>query len=101
MIAAQRISELSIRYPFLSVVNPPVEAVATVPPNGGQSFACTTGAIMCGGNRKYYGTPSAGLTHRKASTLEYRNLGNSGLQVSVVGLGCNNFGGRLDAVNTK
>jgi aryl-alcohol dehydrogenase-like predicted oxidoreductase len=28
--------------------------------------------------------------------MEYRNLGRSGLQMSVVGLGCNNFGGRLD-----
>ena len=28
--------------------------------------------------------------------MEQRNLGPSGLQVSVVGLGCNNFGGRLD-----
>ncbi|MFC4455832.1 aldo/keto reductase [Deinococcus sonorensis] len=28
--------------------------------------------------------------------METRRLGHSGLQVSVVGLGCNNFGGRLD-----
>jgi aryl-alcohol dehydrogenase-like predicted oxidoreductase len=28
--------------------------------------------------------------------MRYRNLGDSGLLVSVVGLGCNNFGGRLD-----
>jgi aryl-alcohol dehydrogenase-like predicted oxidoreductase len=28
--------------------------------------------------------------------MEYRYLGNSGLQVSVVGLGTNNFGGRMD-----
>src|ERR1700685_982264 len=32
--------------------------------------------------------------------MEYRTLGNSGLLVSVVGLGCNNFGGRLDATQT-
>lgn len=28
--------------------------------------------------------------------MEFRTLGKSGLKVSVVGLGCNNFGGRLD-----
>ena len=28
--------------------------------------------------------------------MEERNLGKSGLRVSVVGLGCNNFGGRID-----
>ncbi|MEX2228951.1 MAG: aldo/keto reductase [Dehalococcoidia bacterium] len=32
--------------------------------------------------------------------MEYRNLGRSGLQVSVVGIGCNNFGGRMDAAGT-
>jgi aryl-alcohol dehydrogenase-like predicted oxidoreductase len=29
-------------------------------------------------------------------TMELRNLGRSGLRVSLVGLGCNNFGGRID-----
>jgi aryl-alcohol dehydrogenase-like predicted oxidoreductase len=33
--------------------------------------------------------------------VEYRNLGNSGLKVSVVGLGCNNFGMKCDAEQTR
>jgi aryl-alcohol dehydrogenase-like predicted oxidoreductase len=33
--------------------------------------------------------------------MRYRTLGDSGLLVSVVGLGCNNFGGRLDATGTR
>ncbi|HUN37598.1 MAG TPA: aldo/keto reductase [Trebonia sp.] len=33
--------------------------------------------------------------------MRYRSLGHSGLLVSVVGLGCNNFGGRLDVQQTR
>ena len=33
--------------------------------------------------------------------MRYRSLGNSGLVVSVVGLGCNNFGSRLDLAGTR
>ena len=33
--------------------------------------------------------------------MEERNVGRSGLRVSTVGLGCNNFGGRLDREATR
>src|ERR1700761_4002817 len=33
--------------------------------------------------------------------MRYRPLGQSGLSVSVVGLGCNNFGSRLDVAGTR
>src|SRR5271170_6924119 len=33
--------------------------------------------------------------------MRYGPLGDSGLLVSVVGLGCNNFGGRLDLAGTR
>jgi aryl-alcohol dehydrogenase-like predicted oxidoreductase len=33
--------------------------------------------------------------------MQERNLGSSGLRVSLVGLGCNNFGGRIDREATR
>jgi len=33
--------------------------------------------------------------------MNFRNLGKSGLRVSVVGLGCNNFGARVDLEGTR
>jgi aryl-alcohol dehydrogenase-like predicted oxidoreductase len=33
--------------------------------------------------------------------MEFRNLGRCGLKVSLVGLGCNNFGGRIDATGSQ
>jgi aryl-alcohol dehydrogenase-like predicted oxidoreductase len=33
--------------------------------------------------------------------MRYRSLGESGLMVSVLGLGCNNFGGRLDTEGAR
>ncbi len=33
--------------------------------------------------------------------MQLRRLGNSGLKVSVIGLGCNNFGMRIDQAQTR
>ena len=43
-----------------------------------------------------------GLTnHSGEASMEYRRLGNSGLKVSAVGLGGNNFGARVDEKETE
>ena len=33
--------------------------------------------------------------------MQYRKLGSSDLKLSVLGLGCNNFGGRTDVETTR
>src|ERR1700749_5262392 len=48
------------------------------------------------------GQARSGVTHVPYDPgMRYRTLGDSGLLVSVVGLGCNNFGGRLDNARTR
>src|SRR6266700_2196368 len=42
-----------------------------------------------------------GERREKAEIMRYGPLGNSGLLVSAVGLGCNNFGSRLDLAATR
>src|SRR5262245_31580914 len=49
-------------------------------------------------------SPGALDKHSRVSgmaDMRYRRLGNSGLVVSVVGLGCNNFGRKVDEAGTK
>lgn len=43
----------------------------------------------------------AGVWQRKESRLHTRALGPSGLQVSELGLGCNNFAARIDAAGSR
>jgi aryl-alcohol dehydrogenase-like predicted oxidoreductase len=50
---------------------------------------------------RYYRTTGQLSYSAEGRIMRYRALGNSGLVVSVVGLGCNNFGRRLDAERAR
>src|SRR5205085_10608407 len=56
-----------------------------------------------GQHRRRHPQALASLPRRRQETvgMRERRLGSSGLVVSVVGLGCNNFGWRLDAEQTR
>jgi len=38
---------------------------------------------------------------RRYYSVEYRNLGRAGVKVSAIGIGCNQFGGKVDATGTQ
>ena len=48
-----------------------------------------------------YDRDGASHSASEGRVMRYTSLGNSGLVVSVVGLGCNNFGRRLDVERTR
>jgi aryl-alcohol dehydrogenase-like predicted oxidoreductase len=57
--------------------------------------------LLCSGPNSLYSSGDAGYSGpeedgREKRSVEQRNLGKSGLRISLVGLGCNNFGGRID-----
>jgi aryl-alcohol dehydrogenase-like predicted oxidoreductase len=57
-------------------------------------------AASCEGERDLAGNHRRRHSTTGATRMEFRRLGKSGLEVSLVGLGCNNFGGRLDEGQT-
>jgi aryl-alcohol dehydrogenase-like predicted oxidoreductase len=60
-------------------------------------------SFRCTGEKGRPAGPTRGREHRVdlVTEMTYRRLGDSGLVVSVVGVGCNNFGRRLDAAGTR
>lgn len=82
------------------------ERVAAVAPGGVDFVFDASGAGVPGQGRPAALTPGPSLPRPSVSRtysapMDYRTLGSSGLLVSAVGLGCNNFGGRLDAAQTR
>src|SRR3569833_1253592 len=61
-------------------------------------MAATRRAACCGGAPQSQCAPAY---LRQGSPMEIRNLGASGLRVSAVGLGCNNFGQRTDLETSR
>src|SRR6266705_2386140 len=57
-------------------------------------------AISPGGRASVRSVPGR-IGSGEGRAMRYRTLGYSGLLVSVAGLGCNNFGRRLDAEATR
>ncbi len=75
-------------------------ACGTAPPRNGVPTACYAG----GRKRAAPARPVASsgrVVSGKGRVMRYRSLGDSGLLVSVAGLGGNNFGGRLDLQQTR
>src|SRR6266568_4589006 len=66
-----------------------------------QSAALGTPAAAQAGTGPRYDRCLAGSESGEGRAMRYRSLGDSGLLVSVAGLGCNNFGRRLDAEATR
>src|SRR6266699_3547221 len=57
--------------------------------------------MITDGRTPRYDQGLAGSEPGEGRAMRYRQLGPSGLLVSVAGLGCNNFGRRLDAAATR
>ena len=63
---------------------------------------CPDVARQVGGRqRAVTGFARFGGVRRRDARMEFRSVGGSGLRVSVAGLGCNNFGGRIDEQATQ
>src|SRR6185436_17112012 len=41
------------------------------------------------------------INNYRRPSMEYRNLGRAGVKVSALGIGCNQFGGKVDQAGTK